>query len=84
MDGEASCSMSCGLYISQLSRFAGVSGHVTDFNFRNKIKKKNGLSLHPQKEDCELYNTLKWFLSSMSDGLKPLYAAGFVLARILL
>ena len=36
MDGVVPRSASCGVYISQLVRFAGVSGHVVGFNARGK------------------------------------------------
>ena len=35
-DGDVPRSISYGVYISQLIRFAKVSGHVADFNARNK------------------------------------------------
>ena len=34
-DGDVPRSTSYGLYVSQLIRFASVSGHVADFNTRN-------------------------------------------------
>ena len=37
LDGDVPHSISHGVYISQLIRFARVSSHVTDFNARNKI-----------------------------------------------
>ena len=37
VDGDASRLTSYGVYISQLIRFARVSGHVDDFNTRNKV-----------------------------------------------
>ena len=36
LDGDVPRSTSYGVYISQLIRFARVSSHVADFNFRNK------------------------------------------------
>ena len=36
LDGDVPRSTSCGVYISQLIRFARVSSHVDDFNTRNK------------------------------------------------
>ena len=35
LDGEVPRSMSYGVYISQLIRFAGASSYVTDFNIVN-------------------------------------------------
>ena len=37
LDGDVPRSTSYGVYISQLIRFARVSGHVDDFNTRNKV-----------------------------------------------
>ena len=36
LDGDVPLRASYGIYISQLIRFTRVSGHVTDFNTRNK------------------------------------------------
>ena len=37
LDGDIPRSTSYSVYISQLSRFAGVSSHVDDFNNCNKV-----------------------------------------------
>ena len=37
LDGDVPRSTSCGVYISQLIRFARVSSHVDDFNTRNTV-----------------------------------------------
>ena len=37
LDGDVPRSASCGVYISQLIRFARVSSHVDDFNTCNKV-----------------------------------------------
>ena len=37
LDGDVPRSASYGVYISQLIRFARVSGHVDDFNTRNRV-----------------------------------------------
>ena len=37
LDGDVPHSTSCGVYISQLIRFARVSSHVDDFNTRNNV-----------------------------------------------
>ena len=37
LDGDFPRSASCGVYITQLIRFARVSCHVNDFNIRNKV-----------------------------------------------
>ena len=44
LDGDVPRSTSCGVYISQLIRFARVSSHMADFNARNKSS-PTGLSL---------------------------------------
>ena len=41
LDSNVSCRPSYGVYISQLLRFAGVYGHVTDLNARNKCLTAN-------------------------------------------
>ena len=42
LDGDVPRRASYGVYISQLSRFAGVCNHVTDFNARNKCLTATG------------------------------------------
>ena len=37
LDGDVPRSVSCGVCVSQLIRFARASGHVADFNTRNKL-----------------------------------------------
>ena len=37
LDGDVPCSMSYGVFISQLNRFARASSYVTDFNTCNKL-----------------------------------------------
>ena len=37
LDGDVPRRVSCGVYISQLNRFARVFSHVTDFNTRNNF-----------------------------------------------
>ena len=37
LDGDVPRSTSCGVYISQLIRFARVSSYVDDLNTRNKV-----------------------------------------------
>ena len=37
LDGDVPRSASCGVYISQLIRFARASSHVADFNTGNKL-----------------------------------------------
>ena len=37
LDGDLPGSISYGVYISQLIRFARVSNHVDDFDTRNKV-----------------------------------------------
>ena len=45
LDGDVPRSTSYGVYISQLIRFARVSGHVDDFNTRNKVLTAKHLGL---------------------------------------
>ena len=40
LDGDVPHSASCGVCVSQLIRFATASGHVADFNTRNKFLTK--------------------------------------------
>ena len=37
LDGDATGSISYGVYISQLARFSRASSYITDFNTRNKL-----------------------------------------------
>ena len=37
LDEDIPLATSCGVYVSQLTRFASVSSHVTDFNTRNQF-----------------------------------------------
>ena len=37
LDGDVPCSLSYGVYISQLICFARASSYITDFNTRNKL-----------------------------------------------
>ena len=37
LDGDVPRSTSCGVYISQIIRFARASSYITDFNTRNKL-----------------------------------------------
>ena len=37
LDGDVPRSTSCGIYNSQLIRFARTSGHIADLNSRNKL-----------------------------------------------
>ena len=50
VDGDVPRCTSYGVYISQLSRFASSSSHVTDFNIRNKLLtqklRKQGYQYH--------------------------------------
>ena len=41
LHGDVPRSTSCGVYISQLIRFARESSHVDDFNTRNKVLTAN-------------------------------------------
>ena len=55
LDVDVLRTTSCGVYISQLVRFARVSNRVTDFNARNEILTANflhqGYRYHKLKEN---------------------------------
>ena len=54
LDGDVTRSTFCGVYMSQIIRFAQVSGHVDDFNTRSKVVTakllKQGYSYHKLRE----------------------------------
>ena len=81
LDGDVPRSASCGVYISQLIRFARVSGHVVDFNARNKSLTakllQQGYRYHKLRktfsEFCRRHYEL---VSKFSVGLKTLLHQG--------
>ena len=54
LDGDVPRSASCGVYISQLIRFAGASGRVDGFNVRNKLLTRRLL-----KQGCQCHKLRK-------------------------
>ena len=81
LDGDVPRSTSCGVYISQLIRFARVSSHVVDFNARNK-----SLTAKLLRQGCRCHG-LRWtfsrfyrrhyeLVSTFSVGLKTLLHRG--------
>ena len=82
LDGDVSRRASCGVYISQLIRFARVSSHVTDFNTRNKLLTakllNQGYRYHKlRKAFSKFYSHHFDFVSKFSVGVKPLLQQGF-------
>ena len=73
LDGDVPCSTSCGVCISQLTRFARVSGHVAGFNARNKSLTANfssraiGIINFERFSPNFIADTMNWFLNSMLD-----------------
>ena len=81
MDGDVPRSTSCGVYISQLIRFAGVSSHVTDFNARNKSLTaellQQGYRYHKlRKTFSKFYRRHYELVSKFNVGLKTLLHQG--------
>ena len=73
---------SCGVYISQLIRFARVCNHVADFNARNKCLTakllQQGYWYHKlRKTVSKFYRRLNELISKFNVGLKPLYVTAF-------
>ena len=64
LDGDVPRSISYGVYISQLIRFARVSSHVTYFNSRNKI-----LSGKLLRQGCRYHKLGKLFFKILSPTL---------------
>ena len=56
LDGDVPRSASCGVYISQLVRFARVASHVDDFNTRNKV-----LTAKLLRQGCRYHGIRKAF-----------------------
>ena len=56
LDGGVPRSASCGVYVSQLIRFARASSYVTDFNTRNKLLTQKLL-----KQGCRYHRLRKTF-----------------------
>ena len=81
LDGDVPRSTSYGVYISQLIRFARVSGHVVDFNARNKSLTakllQQGYRYHKlRKTFSKFYCRYYELVSKFSVGLKTLLHQG--------
>ena len=81
LDGDVPRAASYGVYISQLIRFARVSGHVTDFNTRNKLLTakllNQGYRYHKLRKAFSKFNRRHSDLvSKFSAGLKSLLQQG--------
>ena len=81
LDGDVPRSTSCGVYISQLIRFALVSSHVNDFNTRNKVLTakllRQGYRYHKiRKAFSKLYRPHFDIVSKYNNGFKTLLLQG--------
>ena len=81
LDGDVPRSISYGVYISQLIRFARVSSHVVDFNARNKSLTakllQQGHRYHKlRKTFSKFYRRHYELVSKFSVGLKTLLHQG--------
>ena len=77
LDGDVPRAASYGVYITQLTRFARVSSHVTDFNTRNKLLTakflNQGYRYHKlRKAFSKLYRRNSDLVSKFNVGLKSL------------
>ena len=77
LDGDVPCTISYGVYISQLIRFARVSSHVGDFNARNKSLTakllQQGYRYHKlRKTFSKFYRRHYELVSKFNVGLKTL------------
>ena len=81
MDGDVPRRASYGVYISQLTRFARVCNHVTDFNARNKcltaklLQQVNGINKF-RKTFSKFYRRHYELISKYNVGLKTLLGEG--------
>ena len=78
LDGDVPRSTSCGVYISQLIRFARVSSHVDDLNTRNKVLTakllRQGYRYHKiRKAFSKFYRRHFDIVSKYNVGLKTLH-----------
>ena len=78
LDGDVPRSTSCGVYISQLIRFARVSSHVDDFNTRNKAQLlRQGYRYHKlRKAFSKFYRRHFDLVSKYNVGFKTLLLQG--------
>ena len=81
LDGDAPCSTSYGVYISQLIPFARASSYVTDFNTHNKLLTqklhKQGYRYHKlHKTFSKFYRPYYDLIYKFQIGLKSLLPQG--------
>ena len=81
LDGDVSRRASCGVYISQLTRFARVCNHVADFNARKKCLTakllQQGYRYHKlRKTFSKFYRRHYELISKFNVGLKTLLREG--------
>ena len=81
LDGDVPRSASCGVYISQLVRFAGVSGRVAGFGARNesltaKLLQRGCLCHGLRKTFSKFYRRRCELVSKFNVGLKTLWHQG--------
>ena len=81
LDGDVPHSVSYGVYISQLIRFARISTHVVDFNTRNKLLTakllRQGYIYHKlRKAFSKFYRQHFDIVSKYNVGLKTLLLQG--------
>ena len=81
LDGDVPRSTSCGVYISQLIRFARAPSIVDDFNTRNKLLTqkllKQGYQYHKlRKTFSKCYRRYYDLISKFQVGLKSLLRQG--------
>ena len=80
LDGDVPRSTSCGVYISQLIRFARGSSHVDDFNTRNKVLTakllRQGYRYKIRKAFSKFYRRYFDMVSKYNVGLRTLLLQG--------
>ena len=83
LDGDVPLSISYGVYISQLIRFARASSHAADFNTRNKLLTqkllKQGYSYHKLHKTFTIFDRRYYdLISKLQIGLKSLLRQGLL------
>ena len=83
LDGDVPRSTSCGVYISQLIRFARASSYVTDFNTCNKLSTQKLLKQgywyrKLRKTFSKFYRRYYNLISKFQAGLKSLLRLGLL------
>ena len=90
LDGDVPRRASCGVYFSQLIRFARVCNHVADFHAQNKNKclmaklLQQGYRYHKlRKTYSKFYRRYYRLISKFNVGLKTIFVRGPFGNRIL-